>query len=48
MDGSDYRHQERVDQANEKFREAERRVEEIEAQITSRLHPATPAPPSHG
>jgi hypothetical protein len=44
QDGSDFRHQERVDQAYQRLREAEGRVEEANKQIASTLHlpPATP------
>jgi hypothetical protein len=33
MDGSEYRHQERVDAAEERFRQAERELEEIDEAI---------------
>lgn len=37
MDGSEYRHQERVDAAEERLRQAEREVEEIDQQIKNQL-----------
>ena len=41
MDGSNYRHEERVDVAMQSFREAERAVEDIERQISAKLHEKT-------
>jgi hypothetical protein len=38
MAGSEYRHQERVDQAGERLREAERELEQIDGAIKSALH----------
>jgi hypothetical protein len=38
LDGSTFRHQERVDQAYQRLREAEQRVEEANEQIASMLH----------
>jgi hypothetical protein len=37
MNGSEFRHQERVNAASEEFREAERAIEQIEAEIQSVL-----------
>ena len=38
MDASEYRHQQRIDAAGERLREAEREVEEIERRISDLLH----------
>ena len=39
MDGSDYRHEERVAAAREQLRQAEREVEEVERKISGALSP---------
>jgi predicted nucleic acid-binding Zn-ribbon protein len=39
MDGSEYRHQERIDEKNEELRNAERALEEITAKIKEALAP---------
>jgi hypothetical protein len=38
MQSSEYRHQERIDNATEQLRQAERQVEQIEEKIRSILH----------
>jgi hypothetical protein len=38
MSGSEYRHQERVDHAGERLRQAERELEQIDGAIKSALH----------
>jgi len=46
VSGSYFRYQERLDQANQQFRDAERNLEEVTKPIESNLH--LPPPPTAG
>lgn len=41
MDGSNYRHQERVNAAGEELKQAEKKLEEVEEQIKKKLSPGS-------